>query len=138
MRQVLRSSRRQSGAALVEMALVIPVLTILFLGTIQFGLVLREHQIVQNAAREGARYSSQQATPAAVKSFVVLYLQQEQITASAGDVTVDQQYSLDGINHCGSHVTVTHRSSPIVGSNLWGDLTITAEAVFRNLFPDPC
>src|SRR5262249_14228362 len=125
-------------AALVEMALVIPVLTILFLGTIQFGLILREHQIVQNAAREGARYSSQQATPTAVKNFVVLYLQQEQITASVNDVTVDQQYSLDGINQCGSHITVTHRSSPMVGSNLWGDLTITAEAVFRNLSSDPC
>jgi Flp pilus assembly protein TadG len=49
--------RNQRGAALVEMVMILPVLTILFLGIVQFGLVLREHQVVQNAAREGARLS---------------------------------------------------------------------------------
>jgi len=57
MKQVLNTTRNQRGAALVEMALILPVLAILFLGIIQFGLILREHQIVQNAAREGARLS---------------------------------------------------------------------------------
>ena len=58
MKQVLNTkTRNQRGAALVEMALVLPILAIMFLGIVQFGLVLREHQVVQNAAREGARIS---------------------------------------------------------------------------------
>src|SRR5262245_18984878 len=54
MRQVLNRSR-QRGAALVEMAMVLPIVAFLFMGVVQFGMDLREHQIVRNAAREGAR-----------------------------------------------------------------------------------
>jgi len=136
----INSTRNQRGAALVEMALVVPILTILFLGTIQFGLVLREHQTVQNAAREGARLASQQKPDEnAIKNLVVMYLQQENITVSTDDITVERNYFLgEGAGNCGSRVSIKHRSSPIVGSALWGDFTYTAQAVFRNLSPAPC
>ena len=132
--------KNQRGAIVVELALVVPLLTILFLGTVQFGLVLREHQIIQNAAREGARFSSQQQpSQAAIKNLVILYLQQENIAVNAGDITVDRNYFLgDDIGSCGSRVTVTHSSPSIIGSGLWGDFTYTAEAVFRNLSAGPC
>jgi Flp pilus assembly protein TadG len=53
-----RSSRGRSGergAELVEFALVLPLLLVVFGGIIDFGLMLQRHQVLSNAAREGAR-----------------------------------------------------------------------------------
>ena len=138
MKRLISSSCR--GAILVEMAMVVPILAVLLLGTVQFGLVLREHQIVQNAAREGARYASQQqATDANVRAVVRNYLQQEDIAVSDGDIEVERNYDLgSSIGRCGSRVRVIHTTAPVVGSGIWGNFTYSAEAVFRNLSATPC
>jgi Flp pilus assembly protein TadG len=47
--------RSEAGAELVEFALVLPVLLLVFGGIIDFGLLLQRQQVVTNAAREGAR-----------------------------------------------------------------------------------
>jgi Flp pilus assembly protein TadG len=49
----LRTSER--GAELVEFALALPLLMVVFGGIIDFGLMLQRHQVLSNAAREGAR-----------------------------------------------------------------------------------
>jgi Flp pilus assembly protein TadG len=43
------------GAELVEFALTLPLLLVVFGGIIDFGLMLQRHQVLSNAAREGAR-----------------------------------------------------------------------------------
>ena len=48
-----RSGER--GAELVEFALVLPLLLVVFGGIVDFGLMLQRHQVLSNAAREGAR-----------------------------------------------------------------------------------
>jgi hypothetical protein len=45
----------ESGAELVEFALVLPLLLLVFGGIVDFGLLLQRQQVVTNAAREGAR-----------------------------------------------------------------------------------
>jgi Flp pilus assembly protein TadG len=47
--------RSQSGAELVEFALILPLLLLVFGGIVDFGLLLQRQQVVTNAAREGAR-----------------------------------------------------------------------------------
>lgn len=47
--------RSQTGAELVEFALVLPLLLLIFGGILDFGLLLQRQQVVTNAAREGAR-----------------------------------------------------------------------------------
>jgi len=47
--------RSERGQALVEMALVLPVLVLLIFGIIEFGRVFNAYLIITNAAREGAR-----------------------------------------------------------------------------------
>jgi Flp pilus assembly protein TadG len=49
----LHASER--GAELVEFALALPLLLVVFGGIIDFGLLLQRHQVLSNAAREGAR-----------------------------------------------------------------------------------
>src|SRR5438093_13086017 len=111
-----RSQQRQRGSALVEMAMVLPLLALMLFGVVNLGLLIREHQVLQNAAREGARYSSLQAnqidgatdptcatdtamcttclcpTTNAIKDRVVTYLARENITIARTAVTVNQKY----------------------------------------------
>jgi hypothetical protein len=45
----------QKGAALVEFALVLPILLVLVFGIIEFGVMLYDKAVITNASREGAR-----------------------------------------------------------------------------------
>ena len=47
--------RSQAGAELVEFALALPLLLLVFGGIVDFGLLLQRQQVMTNAAREGAR-----------------------------------------------------------------------------------
>jgi Flp pilus assembly protein TadG len=48
----------ERGSAVVEIALVLPVLLVLFLGIVEVAFLLFAHVQVANATREGARYGS--------------------------------------------------------------------------------
>ena len=48
--------RRRAGAAMVEMALTLPLFLAVVLGIIEFGRAFMVEQVVTNAAREGARH----------------------------------------------------------------------------------
>lgn len=47
--------RDESGAAMVEFALVVPVLLMILVGIIEFGRAWNRQQVITDAAREGAR-----------------------------------------------------------------------------------
>lgn len=49
------------GAVAVEFALILPVLLLLLVGTIQFGIVYSQYQVMEGAAREGARCAAVKA-----------------------------------------------------------------------------
>jgi TadE-like protein len=55
MRKGQRHLSSERGAELVEFCLVLPLLLLVFGGIVDFGLLLQRHQVVSNAAREGAR-----------------------------------------------------------------------------------
>lgn len=46
----------QRGGVLVEFALILPLLLLLFFGIIEFSLLMYNKQVITNASREGARY----------------------------------------------------------------------------------
>ena len=153
MRQVhsSRSHQYQRGVAVVELAMVLPMLTMLLIGVVNLGLVVREFQILQNAAREGAHYSSlfgneiaKEGDPAAmqtdIQNRVVNYLAQEGITIATSDVTVDQTYPLDvggGLTVTGSKITVTYSRATLIALSSWlplGSVTLKGESFFRNFY----
>src|SRR5438046_10131138 len=147
-----RSQHQQRGTALIEMALVLPLLTLLLIGIINMGLVIREHQVLQNAAREGARYSTLQANRideagdataqalvlTKIKTRVQRYLAQERITIALSDVTVDQNYTypVNASPVPASKVTVSYPRSMLIPAGWllpFGPLTLTGQAVLRNV-----
>ena len=154
MRQLHSRNRRgQRGAVLVEMALVLPILLFLFVGVVDFGLILREYQVLQNAAREGARLSVQgeyciscattqpNAVRDAIRDRVVNYLAQERITIAATNVNVNQCTLIDmggGSLTYGSTITVSYTRSLLIG-NGWpfGPVALRGVATFRNLYSAP-
>jgi Flp pilus assembly protein TadG len=62
------------GAQLVEFALVFPIVLLLTAGIIDVGFLLKDYQVVTNAAREGARLGAVQGGAAAVTERVNAYL----------------------------------------------------------------
>ena len=49
---------RQDGQALVEMAIILPLLLVFLLGTIEMGRVFHSYIVVTQASREGARLAA--------------------------------------------------------------------------------
>jgi Flp pilus assembly protein TadG len=62
------------GVALVEFALVVPVLLLLLVGILDTGRAVNAYVTISNASREGARYAALNPTaaPSAIKSSAVL------------------------------------------------------------------
>lgn len=54
LRKLLLKSQR--GQAMVELALVLPILLMLFMGIVEFGRIFGAYMIISNLSREGARY----------------------------------------------------------------------------------
>jgi TadE-like protein len=145
-----RRGGAERGAVLVEFAIVLPLLALLFLTIIDLGLAIRESQVLQNAAREGARFSALQiswvdplnpvATEGAIKQRVTAYCQQEGIVVDPAAVTVNQRYAIDvggGLTALGSEIVVSYeRPFLIPGAPLlpFARVRLASRAVFRNLY----
>ena len=68
-----RFVRNEHGVAMVEMALVLPIIIMLFLGMVDFGRALFLYNNLANAAREGARYGAARVNPAPTPAEVQAY-----------------------------------------------------------------
>jgi Flp pilus assembly protein TadG len=81
-----RRRRRDRGAALVEFALVFPLLALLIFGLIDFGYAINRDTMINNAARDGAREGSVNPNQTAIQSKVMSEL--SDLPASSVTVTV--------------------------------------------------
>ncbi len=139
----------ERGVIAVEYAMMLPLLVICFLTIIDLGLVIHEHQILQNAAREAARFSAlprnqisplnPMASANAVRQRVMDYCAERNITVPPADITVSQQHpiTVGALTVMGSEVTISYtRSFLIAGAPFLpvGDVVLSGRAVFRNLY----
>lgn len=53
---LMKVIRKQQGQALVEMALVLPILLMLFMGIFEFGRIMGAYMILSDLARDGVRH----------------------------------------------------------------------------------
>lgn len=102
------SRRREGerGTAILEMALLLPVLLLVVLGTIDFGRAVYVHNALANAARDGARFASVDPTNT---TCIKTLAERNSSLANLGnsDVTVTRGGSLD----LGQPVTVAVQST---------------------------
>lgn len=119
-RPTLSSRPSERGAAIIEMALVTPLLLLLLLGIVEFGYLFAQYNEIRHAAREGARY-------AAVSN-------PDRDGGGVGNSDVLDAVC-DSLNLPGSTVTVSitkvdENGQPLAGAALRGDygrITVTAD-----------
>lgn len=70
MRLIRKLIKNKQGQALVELALVLPILILLIMGTIEFGRIFHSYLLITNAAREGARAGIVGSDDAAIRTTV--------------------------------------------------------------------
>jgi Flp pilus assembly protein TadG len=140
-----RDRRRERGAQIVELALVLPLLSFLVLAIAEGGNFVRLHQVLNNAAREGARLSSLQENygkVSAIQQQVVAYASNNGVSLPPGNVTVNQNATAvlpNGKVISASTVTVTY-SYPlkwvpkIPGFAMPNSVALSGAAEFENLF----
>jgi hypothetical protein len=141
---------------LVELAFAIPIMTLIMVLIVDVGLIVREHQVIQNAAREGARFSAQPenqviptkptATWDAIKWRVIEYAAGEGISLNLTDVETPtlprtiQNYPIPisgGLTAYGSVVTVYYTRWMLIGAIPLlptNSMTLAATSLFRNLY----
>lgn len=120
---------KEQGNSLVEVALALPVLLVLFLGIVEVGFILLAHVQVANAAREGARQGSLcrlndtcDALTNVVKSTVfseAQWLEMTDIASGGNTQVIVQPPSLASIPSVGDPITVTvtyNHTSPFVSN----------------------
>lgn len=83
-----QTAPRRRGAALVEVALVLPIFIMVTLGIIEFGRAMMVSQLVTNAAREGAREAIiDGSTNTKVRTSITNFLTQS-VNVSADQVVI--------------------------------------------------
>jgi Flp pilus assembly protein TadG len=68
---MMRLLKNQKGQALVEFAVILPLLLLLIMGIIEFGLMLNSYLTVRNVSREGARAGIVGSTNAEIENTII-------------------------------------------------------------------
>lgn len=140
--------RSQRGAALLEMALTLPLLLLVCVGILEFGRAYQTWQVITNAAREGARIAVLPGMDdTAVRSRVQQYMTIGQLPqAASATIAIDrnQTVSVGGTDTASaSQVIVNYPFDFVVldpiarlatgqGSGTPSSLNMVATATMRN------
>jgi len=102
--------KEDSGNALIEFALILPVFTLVLAGTINFGVALQKYGAVADSARAGAEAALVQTCTPSLGCYANTTKMQSVATASAASAGITN-YSAVATNVCtcspGSGTTVT-------------------------------
>lgn len=107
------------GSAVVEFALVIPLVVVVLLAVVEIAVIARTQMEVSQAAREGAREAAAVPDPARAVSVVRAFLGED--LAARTRVSVSRDHRVGGR----AEVTVSLRYP--LGGGLLGGLTVTLE-----------
>ena len=67
----MKSLKNQKGQALVEFAIILPILMLLVMGIFQFGMMLNSYLTIENASREGARAGIIGSSDAEIQNLII-------------------------------------------------------------------
>lgn len=138
--------KNDRGAAMIEMALTLPLLLLLSVSVFEFGRAFQTWQVLTNATREGARIASLPGTTdAAVSTRVQEYLAAGQLPSASFSsilITRDVMISIGGVDKSASKVTVSYPFEFMVlqpvaglvvpGTDVGEPITLSVSATMRN------
>jgi hypothetical protein len=108
--KLLRLLKNRKGQSLVETAVVLPIILLLFCGIVDFGWIMGNQIIAENACREGARLGA--------------------VTATQGDCAARVEERVMGVTPNFTHEGLTVETH--IGG---GDVRVTVRYEFRILTP---
>jgi Flp pilus assembly protein TadG len=123
----------EDGAAVVEFALLVPMLVVLVFGIVQFSIAWDRQQALHAAAREGARLGALPATTQTqIQSRVTNALDGIDFP-STPTVAVTPNVTQPCLNRAGLTVVVTVEAATTVDIPMWqvASVTITGRGEFR-------
>jgi Flp pilus assembly protein TadG len=142
--RLLRRGRTERGAELIELALVLPILLLMFAAIVDFGLMFQRFLVVSNAAREGARIAVLPGyTATDVTNRVTEYVRQGTGDTSATPTVVTTATTIDPPGPTPAfpavkvRVTLTHSYllmgpvSGLMGGGSWSSITLVAASTMR-------
>ena len=107
--------RDDRGQALVEFALIMPFLLLFLVGIVEFGRAWNQHQVITDAAREGARKAA---------------VYDPSITADSVENTVKRALAAAGINPASA--TIAGQATWLLDSNQ--NATVSSTLPYRFIF----
>ena len=136
--------RKEDGAVLVEFAIVVPVLLLLVMGMLQFGILLNAWIDETHLTSSGARYAAVNQNPGASSGLTLQdYIEQTADTQDLKDTATVRICFPAGTSEIGDPVKVTmsyaYQLLPLLGGTLMtvrGDATMRLEAVPTNFTDD--
>jgi Flp pilus assembly protein TadG len=142
--QILRRFRSERGAELIEFALVLPILLLVFAGIVDFAQMFQRYLTINNAAREGARIAVLPGyTQTDVQNRVTEYVREGIGDAAASPTVVLAPVSIDPPGATPAFpaaqvtVTMTHTYlflgpvSGMLGGGSWSSITLFARSTMR-------
>jgi hypothetical protein len=127
---VLNKGKSERGAALVELAIMLPVLLLILMGIVEFGLLFYNQQVLTNSSREGARAGIALTGKALIDKAIV--------------TTNDFDSEIDGVvqAYCLNHL-ITFSAGQLVGTTVSGslgthpdELSVTVDYTYSFLIPE--
>ena len=124
--------KNKRGQALVEMALILPLLILLLCGIIEFGRIFNTSLIISNASREGARKASLGANDTEIKASIsnsaASKLNQSLMTVSISPSPAVRIYGAE------AEVRIDYKLNlitPVISSILPNPLPLSSKTVMR-------
>ena len=132
----LDSDNRQSGAAMVELALVLPVLLLILFGIMEASWLFAQQVEVRNAAREGARIAAVSNPDITADGLFTLDDVVQRTCAaldlSNGSMAISATASGDQVgDEATISVTSTYNSLTSLLDPIFGGLTVDTDVLFR-------
>jgi len=144
MNQLLRRDGRERGAGLIELALVLPMLLLMFAAIVDFGLLFQRYAVISNAAREGARIAVLPGySQTDVQNRVTQYVQQStgdstlSPTTTVTTVSIKPSGTAPAFSAAQVNVSLTHSYlvigpvSALFGGGSWTSITLNVRSTMR-------
>lgn len=138
LRQLLRRSRGQEGAAAVEFAIILPILLVLTLGALDLGHMYFVDHLITNASREGARYAAKYTgataapTSAQISDYVKLPSGVDYDAFNLDSLTVTTVYAGTFPNRIATVTVTANKNWWVLGSLLgFATKTLTARSAMN-------
>ena len=125
-----RKDERHTGAALIEMAVVLPVLLMMSLGLIESARLGMVAQLMNNAAREGCRVAAMQGkTQADVQARITAVMSGSGITGTMLSVTPSNWANSAGGTPITVNISIPYSRVNWLGETLYlGNVSVAASA----------